>query len=124
MWEQWNEALHNSDNNHELILETAVNDQIKQIYASGLGQLACADFGLMRNSVDQQIQLPLQTKQLWVDLIPVAIHRKQLHEHGAMVGEQQLMETWVIWNPPRRTAAPVHQCRATSRQNRQAGDSA
>jgi len=109
MWEQRNEALHNSDNNRELILETAVNNQIRQIYAIGLGQLARADFGLMKNSVDQQLQLPLQTKRLWVELIAAAIHRKQLHEHGAMVGEQQIMETWVIWNPPRRPAAPVHQ---------------
>jgi len=93
MWEQWNEALHNSDNNCELILETAVNNQIRQIYATGLGQLACTNLGLMRNSVDQQIQLPLQTKLDWVDSIAAAIHRKQLHEHGAMVGEQQIMET-------------------------------
>jgi len=34
MWEQRNEALHNSDTNHELILEKAVNDQIRQIYAN------------------------------------------------------------------------------------------
>jgi len=100
MWEQRNEALHNSDNNLELILETAVNDQIRQIYAIGLGQLACTDFGLMKNSMDQQLQLPLQTKRLWVESIEAAIHRKQLHEHGAMVGEQHFMETWVIRNPP------------------------
>jgi len=34
MWEQRNEALHNSDTNHELILEKAVNDQIRQIYVN------------------------------------------------------------------------------------------
>jgi len=124
MWEQRNKVLHNSDNNRELILETAVNDQIRQIYTSGLGQLARADFGLMQNSVDQQIQLPLQTKWLWVDSIMVAIHRKQLHKHGAMVGEQQIMETWVIRNPPRHPVAPVQQCRATTRQNWQVEESA
>jgi len=112
MWEQWNKVLHNSDTNRELILETTVNDQIRQIYAIGLGQLAHRDFGLMKNSVDQQLQLPLQAKRLWVESITVAIHRKQLHKHGAMVGEQRLMETWVIRNPPRRPAAPAHQRRA------------
>jgi len=109
MWEQRNDALHNSDTNHELILEMAVNDQIRQIYVLGLGQLAQTDFGLMKHSVDQQLQLPLQTKRLWVESIVVAIHRKQLHEHGTMVGEQRLMETWVIQNPPRQPMALVHQ---------------
>jgi len=93
MWEQRNEVLHNSDTNHGLILETTVNDQIRQIYAIGLGQLACRDFGLMKNSVDQQLQLPLQAKRLWAESIAVTIHRQQLQEHGAMVGEQWLMET-------------------------------
>jgi len=109
MWEQQNEALHNSDTNRELILETAVNNQIRQIYAIGLGQLTHTDFGLMTNSVDHQLQLPLQSKRLWVESIEAAIHRRQLHKHGTMVGEQRFMETWAIQNPPRQPMAPVHQ---------------
>jgi len=82
------EQLHNSDTNHKLILEKDINDQIRQIYEVGLGQLARADFGLMRHLVNQQLQLPLHTKRQWLESINVAVHRKQLHEHGAMVGEQ------------------------------------
>jgi len=88
MWEQWNKALHNSDTNCKLILQKDVNDQIRQIYEVGLGQLARANFSLMRHSADQQIQLPLHTKRQWLESIDVALHRKQLHEHRAMVGEQ------------------------------------
>jgi len=40
MWDQWNEALHKSTLNRELILEKDVNDQIRQIYAVGTCQLA------------------------------------------------------------------------------------
>jgi len=62
MWGQWNKALHNSNINHELILEKDANNKIREIYEVGLGQLARADLGLMRNSVDQQLQLPFYTK--------------------------------------------------------------
>jgi len=118
MWEQRNDALHNSDTNREMILETHVNDQIRQIYAIGLGQLARTDFGLMTNSVDHQLQLPLQAKRLWVESIEAAIHRRKIHEHGSMVGEQRFMETWAIRNPPRRPTAPVYQRRTTVLLNR------
>jgi len=81
---------------------------------AGPGQLARADLGLIKNSVDHQLQLPLNTKRQWLELIAAALHRKQLHEHGTMMGEQQMMETWVIRNPARRTPVPVNQRRLTS----------
>jgi len=109
MWDQRNEALHDSGLNRELILKKDINDQIKQIYAVVMGQLACMDVGLMWNSVEHQLQLPLQTKQQWVASVDVALHRKHLHEHGTMLAEQQLMENWVIRNPPCQTPAPVSQ---------------
>jgi len=99
MWEQRNEALHNSTINRELILEKDVNKQIRTVYATRPGRLARADLGLMKNTVDHQLQLPLNTKQQWLESIAAAMHRKQLHEHGTMMGEQRLMETWVIRNP-------------------------
>jgi len=113
MWDQWNEALHDSDLNQELILEKHVNDQIKQIYAVGMCQLVCTDFGLMPNPVEHQLQLPLNTKQQWVASIDVALHQKHLHKHGTMLAEQWLMETWVIRNPPHRTPVPVSQRRVS-----------
>jgi len=118
MWEQWNEALHNSNINCKLILEKDVNDQIRQIYDVGPRQLARTDLGLMRHSVDHQIQLLLHTKQQWLESIAAALHRKQLHEHGAMVGEQHIMETWVIRNPVRQAPVQVNQQQAPTQQPR------
>ncbi len=59
MWDQRNKALHQSNLNQELILEKDVNNQIKQIYAMGPGQLAWADLGLMRKPLEHQLQLLL-----------------------------------------------------------------
>jgi len=99
MWDQRNEALHKSNLNQEFILEKDINDQVRNIYAVGPNQLAWANLGLMRNSLEHQLQLPLGTKQQWVASIEVALHRKHLHKHGDMIAKQQLMETWVIRNP-------------------------
>jgi len=118
MWEQRNGALHNSASNRDEILEKDINDRIKQIYDVGPGQLARKDLGLMRQPVTHQLQLPLPIKQQWLDSIAAALHRQQLHEHGAMLGEQRVMEVWVIRNPTRNPPAPVHLRRTLGRPNR------
>ncbi len=109
MWEQHNEALHDSSINREEILEKAVNDEIQWIYEAGPGQLSRTDLSLMQQPVDHQLQLPLNTKRQWLETIKAAVHWKALHEHGTMLAEQRLMEAWVIRNPARRTPAPIHQ---------------
>jgi len=62
MWEQWNKAQHNSNINHKLILEKDANNKTREIYEVGPDQLARADLSLMRNSVEQQLQLLFYTK--------------------------------------------------------------
>jgi len=122
MWEQCNDVLHNSSLNQEIILEKDVNDKIRQIYEVGLGQLLRMDFGLMRHPVDHQLQLPLNVKRQWLESISMAVHQKNLHEHGTMLAEQRLMEMWVIQNPARRTPAPIHQrCPNVRRQGTVSG---
>jgi len=116
MWDQWNKALHESTLNQELILEKDANNQIRQIYAVGPCQLARADLGLMWHPVEHQLQLPLNMKQQWVASIDVALHQKNLHEHGTMLAEQWLMETWVIRNPTCRTPVPISQQRLSHSQ--------
>jgi len=110
MLEHWNEALHNSTTNHDLILEKDLNDKIKQICMSGPGQLAQADIHLMKHSLEHELQLPLLTKQ-WLNSIAAAVHHKQLHEHGNMIAEQRLIAMWVVRNPPQQELAPVTQQR-------------
>jgi len=109
MWEQRNDALHDSTLNREIILEKDINDTIRQIYSVGIGQLARGDFGLMKHPLEHQLQLPLHTKQQWVDSIEAALHRKKIHEHGSMLAEQRLMETWVVRNPIRQPPVQASQ---------------
>jgi len=54
---------------------------------------------LLRNPIKHQLNLPLTTKQQWLESIAAAIQQKRLHEYGAMVSKQCLMENWVIRNP-------------------------
>jgi len=122
MWEHQNEALHNSANNCVAILEKDINDRIQHIYAVGPGQLVHKDLGLMKQLVTHQLQLPLPVKQKWLESITAALHRKHLHEHGTMLGEQRMMETWVIRNPIRNTPALVHQRRWTGQNTRTRDD--
>jgi len=109
IWEQCNDALNESNLNREIILEKDINDKIWQIYSVGIGQLARADFGLMKHPLEHQLQLPLNTKQQWVESIAAALHRRKIHEHGSMLAEQRMMETWVVWNPIRRPPVQVSQ---------------
>jgi len=96
MWEQWNNVLHKSNHNREAILEKDINNKIRQMYAIGPGQLAQLDIGLMWHLLKHHLGHSLHTKQQWLESIVVALHRKQLHEYGAMTTEQRLMEMWVI----------------------------
>jgi len=122
MWEQQNKALHQSALNRDTILEKDINNQIRQMYALGPGQLTWADISLLKNPIlEHQLSLPMTTKQQWLESIVAAIHRKKLHKYGATVAEQWLMEAWVIWNPEQPAPVPTsHQCRPTQ-QARQHG---
>jgi len=88
MWEQRNDALHESEQNREDILERDTNKKIKQTYAIGTGQLARADFGLMANTLKHHLGQPHHTQKLWLESIMAAIHRRKLHKHRAMTVEQ------------------------------------
>jgi len=67
MWEQRNEALHNSALNCKQIVEKNINYQIRQVYKIGLGQLQRADFGLMWHPIEHQLNLPLNMKCQWLN---------------------------------------------------------
>jgi len=74
MWEQWNGALHKSPLNWENILEKDINVKIWQAYAVGTRQLAQANIGLLRNTLDHQLSLLMTTKQQWLESIEAALH--------------------------------------------------
>jgi len=69
MWEQWNDALHESIQNWEAILEPDINDKIKQTVAIRPGQLARIDIGLVAHSLKHHLGQLLHTKKLWLESI-------------------------------------------------------
>jgi len=97
MWAHHNGILHKSITARQDILEKHVNDQICDIYARGSQALPRDAIGLLQKPKDQVLQLPLTTKQQWLESVQIAISRKKRHEYGNYISEQQFMATWVIY---------------------------
>jgi len=97
MWAHHNGILHQSTMARQDILEKHVNDQICDIYDCGSQALPRDAIGFLRKLKDQVLQLPLTTKQQWLESVQIAISRKKRHEYGNYISEQQFMATWVIY---------------------------
>jgi len=97
MWAHCNGILHQSIMARQDILEKHVNDQVGDIYAHGSQALPRDAIGLLQKPKDQVLQLPLTTKQQWLESVQIAISRKKRHEYGNYISEQQFMATWVIY---------------------------
>jgi len=87
MWEQCNDILHHSPDSQINIVESLLNYCIWQIYALGSALLLHDALWMMQTLLDQ-LQKPLTTKQQWVESIDAATAQKLWHDHGAMAGEQ------------------------------------
>jgi len=90
MWEHWNEALHHNPENWMSILESVVNDKIRQFYVISMASLPHDAMGFLL--LEEQLLKPLTNKTLWVESIEAAILRKARHDYGVMMGEQ-----WLMW---------------------------
>ncbi len=95
MWAHRNGILHNSPTARQEILEKQINDQIRAIYAGGTQALPRDAIGLLRKPLEHTLQLPLSTKQQWVESVNNASARKQRHEYGNYVSEQRFMAIWL-----------------------------
>jgi len=42
---------------------------------------------LVQLNLEQQLRLPLTTKQQWLELVDLAIHQKQQYEFGSMASK-------------------------------------
>ncbi len=89
MWAHRNRILHQSLKAHQDILEKHVNDQICGIYDWGSQALPRDVIGFLRKPKDQVLQLPLTTKQQWLESVQIAISRKKRHEYGKYISKQQ-----------------------------------
>jgi len=94
LWGQRNEALHSEPENQS-ILESQVNDQIQIVYEMGSMVLPWDALSLLQEPFDLQLPKPLTTKQLWLDLFQAARECKSQHDHGYMMGEQQIMQCFL-----------------------------
>jgi len=95
MWVHRNGILHNSPTAQQEILEKQINDQIRAIYAGGTQALPRDAIGLLQKPLEHTLQLPLSTKQQWVESVNNASARKQRHEYGNYVSEQRFMANWL-----------------------------
>jgi len=67
MWEHCNGILHNSEQAKHNILEEKINGKISAICANGTQVLPRDAIGLLQKPKEHALQLPLWTKQQWVD---------------------------------------------------------
>jgi len=72
MWQHCNKALHESDINCQAILEEEVNDQIRQVYTQGLGQLPADAKHFMKWSLTKLLKLPASYKNQWIASVDAA----------------------------------------------------
>jgi len=96
LWEDWNEALHNSEKNCNNILERDINDQIMEVYCIGGHALPLDALSMMQQPLEHQLALPLATKKQWQQSMQIVAQRKWEHNFGAYAVEQHFMCMWVI----------------------------
>jgi len=77
-------------------LEKQVNDQISALYVGGTQALPRDALGFLRKPKEHTLQLPLTTKQQWLESVNNAIARKKRHDYGNYLSKQQFMAMWVI----------------------------
>jgi len=77
MWAHQNGILHQSPVARHDILEKQVNDQICALYTGGMQALPRDALGLLCKPKEHILQLPIVTKQQWIELVKTAINRKK-----------------------------------------------
>jgi len=95
MWDHRNEALHNSEMYRADILDSQINDKVRQLYSHGLQEVPRDAFPMFRDPLETLLSKPLYYKEQWVQSVKAAIKRKKRHDHGAYLSEQQGMQCWL-----------------------------
>jgi len=95
MWEHHNDALHTSNNHQDAIIESKINDQVRTIFTSGLCDIPRDTFLLLQGNIEDVLKKTKSYKEQWVATILAAKRRKQHHEFGAYLPEQQFMQCWL-----------------------------
>jgi len=95
MWDHRNGILHHADRPRQDILESAINDQVRELFRQGVQAVPRDAFTFFHRPVEEVLGQSRQYKELWVKSVQAAIRRKQHHDHGAYLTEQRFMRWWL-----------------------------
>jgi len=95
MWDYQNEAMNNLESYHNDILDSQINNQVRALYSNGLQAVPQDAFRMFQDPLETLLMKPHQYKEQWVASVQVAMRRKQWHDYGAYLSEQQGMQWWL-----------------------------
>jgi len=95
LWDHHNEALHNSQNARNDILDSSINGQIWFLFGQGLQAVPRDSFAFFKMLLDILLTKTRTYKTRWVASVEAAMHLKKHHEYGAYLLEQHLMRHWL-----------------------------
>jgi len=78
LWDRHNEALHNSQNNCDAILDSQINNRVCALFASRLLAVPHDAFGLFHSLLDDILQCPTTYKEQWVASVEATIKQKNI----------------------------------------------
>jgi len=102
LWDQWdhhNEALHNDTNNQEVILESKINSQVRDLFCSSPQAVPHDAMTLFKGTLDKLLRHSMQYKEQWAASVAVAAQCKKQHDYGAYLSKQRGMRRWLGLEP-------------------------
>jgi len=95
MWEQRNDALHQSESHNDMILDRKINDQIRECFNQGLQDIPRDTFSFFRQPLEELLAHSWLYKEKWLASVQAAKQQKKHHKFGAYLPEQCGMWHWL-----------------------------
>jgi len=95
MWDHRNGILHNADRPRDDILDSAINDQVRQFFNHGVQAVPRDAFMFFQRPVEEILSSSRRYKEQWVASVRAAIRRKQQHDYSTYLAEQRFMRRWL-----------------------------
>ncbi len=95
MWDHRNGILHNSTTTRDDILDSRINEHLTTLYNQGVQEVPRDAFKFFQTSLEELIQQNRNYKKKWIASVQAAKVRKQRHDFGAYLPEQQFMRRWL-----------------------------
>jgi len=91
LWDHHNKALHHSQNAHDNILDSRINNRIQILFQQGLQAIPRDSFAFFKTPLKILLTKTRHYKTRWVASVEVAMQWKKHHEHSTYLLEQCLM---------------------------------